>query len=329
MPLPDMPGIWLLGIDGGGTKTHFTLATLDHRMVATYRGPASYHIEIGMGGVEQVLRDGITAVLDQAGARPDQIAHAFFGLPAFGENSAADARLAEIPQGILGHDRFTCDNDMVCAWAGALGGADGINIVAGTGSIAYGEREARAARCAGWGEIFGDEGSAYWTAIRGLNLFTRMSDGRLPRGPLYTIFREELGFGHDTDVLVRFLEEDSSRNTIAALAPLVARAADAGDEEAVSVFATAATELARLAVTVAGALGYRRDEQIAVSYTGGMLSTGTVLVDRLRAALAGADGRMVVDPPRYSPQEGAIRVASKYAAIGQGRERLARANLAP
>lgn len=315
MPQPDLPGKWLLGIDGGGTKTHFTLATLDHRVVATHRGPASYHVEIGAAGVEQVLRDGVSAVLAQADAHAHEIAHAFFGLPAFGENPAADAQLAEIPHRILGHARFTCDNDMVCAWAGALGGADGINIVAGTGSIAYGEHEGRAARCGGWGEIFGDEGSAYWTAICGLNLFTRMSDGRLPRGPLYAIFREELVLEHDTDILVRYLEHSPSRTTVAALAPLVAKAAVEGDGEATSVFVTGAAELARLAVTLSDMLGYRKDEEVLVSYTGGMFNTGTLLLHRLEEALTAADKRFIIRPPRYAPQEGAIHAASRHATV--------------
>ena len=74
---------------------------------------------------------------------------------------------------------------MVCGWAGALAGEDGINIVAGTGSIAYGEYRGRSARAGGWGELFSDEGSAYWLAREGLRLFSRMSDGRAPRGALY------------------------------------------------------------------------------------------------------------------------------------------------
>lgn len=308
---PDMPGSWLLGIDGGGTKTHFTLASLDHRIVAMHRAPTSYHVEIGMEGVERVLREGVTAVLDHAGAEPDQIAHAFFGLPAFGENGVADARLVEMSRGVLGHDRFTCDNDMVCAWAGALDGEDGINIVAGTGSIAYGERNGRSARCGGWGELFGDEGSAYWTAIKGLNLFTRMSDGRIPRGRLYSVFRDELAFDDDLDVLLRYLEGDTSRNGIAALAPLVAKAAEQGDDAAAAIFAEGAAELARLAVTVADTLGFADDERIAVSYTGGLFATGDLLVERLEEALIHADQRVALQPPRHSPQEGAIHLASR------------------
>ncbi len=99
------------------------------------------------------------------------------------------SQLDAMPEPLLGHRRYRCGNDMVCAWAGSLGGEDGINIVAGTGSIGYGERRGRSARAGGWGEVFGDEGSAYWIAVQGLNVFTRMSDGRLPKGSLYAVFR--------------------------------------------------------------------------------------------------------------------------------------------
>ena len=84
---------------------------------------------------------------------------------------------------MLGHDRYSCDNDMVCGWAGSLAGEDGINVISGTGSMTYGERQGVGHRVGGWGELFGDEGSAYWIAAQGLNAFTRMSDGRLPHGP--------------------------------------------------------------------------------------------------------------------------------------------------
>ena len=42
------------------------------------------------------------------------------------------------------------------------------------------------ARVGGWGELFGDEGSAYWIAVQGLNAFTRMSDGRARPRPAAT-----------------------------------------------------------------------------------------------------------------------------------------------
>jgi N-acetylglucosamine kinase-like BadF-type ATPase len=208
-----------LGVDGGGTKTHFVLVDRDGNLAAWCEGPTSYHLEVGMDGVRDVLTDGVAALLRQAGIDGSAIGYAFFGLPAHGEDSVAEALLDALPEPLLGHRRYRCGNDMVCAWAGSLGGDDGINIVAGTGSIGYGERRGRSARAGGWGEVFGDEGSAYWIAVQGLNVFTRMSDGRLPRGPLHAMFRASLGLSDDLDICAKVMNAHP-RSSIAAMSEL-------------------------------------------------------------------------------------------------------------
>lgn len=313
MPSPEGGSKWLLGVDGGGTKTHFLLQSADGTKRAACIDSGTYHIEVGLEGVAQVLRRGIPTVCNQAGIRPSDIAYAFFGLPAFGENPTNDASLTELPKEILGHDRFRCDNDVVCAWAGSLGGRDGINVVAGTGSIAYGEHDGRAARCGGWGELFGDEGSAYWTAVRGLNIFTQMSDGRLPRGPLHAVFREKLQLKADLEVLERFLEGSSSRSSIAALAPLVFQAAAAADPIAEALLIRSAEALARHAAALAEPLGYAPQDEVAVSYSGGMFSMGGNFAQLFFDALLNADIRLSPRRPLHSPEEGAVLAAARYA----------------
>ncbi|RYE72759.1 MAG: N-acetylglucosamine kinase, partial [Oxalobacteraceae bacterium] len=174
-----------LGVDGGGTKTRFALVDGEGRLLAQAQHGTTYHPQVGLEGVAEILGTGISQVLQEAGADGTAIRYAFFGLPAYGEDSHATSLLQVIPRALLGHDRYACDNDMVCGWAGSLACSDGINIVAGTGSIGYGQRQGVAARAGGWGEAFSDEGSAYWIAVQGLNAYSRMSDGRWPKGPLH------------------------------------------------------------------------------------------------------------------------------------------------
>src|SRR5262245_18465812 len=173
---------FFLGIDGGGTKTQFVLVDRDGTLAAAHEGPASYHPEIGIDGLGRVLADGLMELFGKSAIDGTAVTHAFFGLPAYGEDSAAQPLLDALPEPLQGHRRYQCGNDMVCAWAASLGGEYGINIVAGTGSIGYGERRGKAARAGGWGQLIGDEGTAYWTAVQGPNLFTRMSDGCLLKG---------------------------------------------------------------------------------------------------------------------------------------------------
>lgn len=164
-----------------------------------------------------------------------------------GERPAHLSVLDALPRQLLGHERYLCVNDMVCGWAGSLGATDGVNVIGGTGSMTYGDRHGRGARVGGSGELFGDEGSGYWIATRGLNAFTRMSDGRLPRTVLYDLIREQLGVRQDLEVIGLVLTNwQKSRIQIAALSSTIAGAAAAGDLVAAGILDDAGVELGRL-----------------------------------------------------------------------------------
>src|SRR5215470_1370477 len=106
-----MSGMLFLGVDGGGTKTDYVLVDGDGNLIANHEGAASYHPEIGIDGLRRVLADGLGALFDRAGIDGGAIAHAFFGLPANGEDSAALPLLDALPQLLLGHHRYNCGND--------------------------------------------------------------------------------------------------------------------------------------------------------------------------------------------------------------------------
>jgi N-acetylglucosamine kinase-like BadF-type ATPase len=302
-----------LGVDGGGTKTHFVLVDRDGDLIASHEGPTSYHLEIGIDGVRDVLAGGLAALFGQAEIDGGAVTHAFFGLPAHGEDSAAQVLLDALPEPLLGHRRYRCGNDMICAWAGSLGGEDGINIVAGTGSIGYGERLGRSARAGGWGDIFGDEGSAYWIAVQGLNVFTRMSDGRQPKGPLYATFRAAFDLSTDLDLCAKVLNAHT-RGSIAAMSRLVAQAAHEGDSSAIRIFDDAARELAAIVEAVRQALEFEPGETVPVSYSGGVFNAGALILDPLKRHLEGRFSGYRLTAPIVAPSGGAAIYAAKLAA---------------
>jgi N-acetylglucosamine kinase-like BadF-type ATPase len=302
-----------LGVDGGGTKTRFVLVDGDGNLVASQEGPTSYHPEVGMDGVRAVLTDGVTALLGKANIDGSVITYAFFGLPGHGEDSAAQPLLDAMPGPLLGHGRYRCGNDMVCGWAGSLGGADGINIVAGTGSIGYGERQGKSARAGGWGEVFGDEGSAYWIAVQGLNLFSRMSDGRAPRGPLYALFKQEFDLGDlDLDLCARIMTPHV-RSHVAAASRLVTRAAQADDGAALRIFDDAARELVAIVEAVRRALEFASGEPVPLSYSGGVFEAGALILDPFRRHLAAQSAAWRLQVPLVAPSGGAAIYAAKLA----------------
>ncbi|MFD5654772.1 BadF/BadG/BcrA/BcrD ATPase family protein [Streptomyces sp. NPDC127039] len=302
-----------LGVDGGGTKTAFCLVDRSGQVVARAQAASSYYFSHGIELVERVLREGVGTVCAAAELSPADIDYAFFGLPGYGEAARDLPVLDATPRAVLGHDRYACDNDMVCGWAGSLGAADGINVISGTGSMTYGERQGRGVRIGGWSESFGDEGSAYWIAIRGLNAFSRMSDGRLPEGPLAGVFRSGLGLESDLDVIdVVHNRWQGDRGRIAALSRSVAEAAAAGDETAAAILAEAGRELALLVEATRERLGFGPDESVPVSYSGGTFGAAPVLeafTTGLKSRFAGYELRH----PLYEPVVGAALYAAKLA----------------
>jgi N-acetylglucosamine kinase-like BadF-type ATPase len=205
---------------------------------------------------------------------------------------------------------------MVCGWAGSLACGDGISVVAGTGSIGYGEYAASSARCGGWGELFGDEGSAYWIACAGLALFSRMSDGRLPKGPLYEIFQARLGLREDLDLAARVYSEwGGDRDRIAALSKLVHEAALGSDELAREVFTRAGHELAALVDATRRSLRIPEGATVSVSYSGGVFNSGALVLEPFMAALRSRTAGYEVRAPRFPPVVGAALYAARKSGL--------------
>jgi N-acetylglucosamine kinase-like BadF-type ATPase len=302
-----------LGVDGGGTKTALVLLDSEGTIRATHLAPGSYYLTIGVEGLGTLLAEAVNAVLAKAGVSSDEVEFAFFGLPAYGEDTALISPLSQLPQRCLPAGRYLCGNDMICGWAGSLLCRDGISIVAGTGSICYGERNGVIARCGGWGELFSDEGSAYWIACRGLNLFSRMSDGRAVRGPLYDIVRQRLGLTEDLDLCAHvFTQLEGDRAQIAQLSRWVTQAAAAGDAQAVSIVREAAKELALMVDATRRQLAFSNAEPVPVSYSGGVFdNVGALFLEHFGAALQAFRPGYRVSEPVFPPGIGAALYAAK------------------
>jgi N-acetylglucosamine kinase-like BadF-type ATPase len=302
-----------LGVDGGGTKTALVLIDSEGIIRATHLAPGAYYLTIGLDALGTLLVDGVNAVLAKAAVRIEELDFAFFGIPAYGEDTVLVGPLSELPRRLLPAGQYLCGNDMICGWAGSLLCRDGISIVAGTGSICYGERNGAIARCGGWGELFSDEGSAYWIACRGLNLFSRMSDGRAVRGPLYDIVRQRLGLTEDLDLCGHvFSRLGGDRAQIAQLSKWVTQAATTGDAAAMTIVREAAEELALMVDATRRQLAFGIAEPVAVSYSGGVFdNVGALLLEHFTAALRVFRAGYRVSEPVLPPGIGAALYAAK------------------
>ena len=303
-----------LGVDGGGTKTAFVLSDDAGRVLASHQEGSLYHPEVGLDGVLQTLRRGLDQVARLSGIAPQALHGAWVGLPAFGEDSRVQAQLEALPAVAFAGIAVGRGNDLECSHAGALGGADGISLVAGTGAMTWGTWQGRSVRCGGWGEVFGDEGSAYWIAREGLALFSRMSDGRAERGRLYDIVRERSGVASDLD-LSGLVVSAGARSEVASYAVAVHEAALAGDIDALEILDRAAGELALLVRATRRVLGVPAGASIVASTSGSVLGEDGLVLRALQRVLAAGDAanRVELRAPLMSPVLGAVALAARTA----------------
>ena len=165
---------WIAGIDGGGSKTAVLLRTVDGKETRTCRVGSIDPAEYGVEGYAA----GLLAALTQLGVTAERVAAVCIGIPCFGEYPELDAAVSARTRQLFPNGAVRCENDCYVGFAGAFGLKAGINVVAGTGAIAYGEdEEGHAARSGGWHHDFSDEGSGVW-----LGRESFAADGR-PRTP--------------------------------------------------------------------------------------------------------------------------------------------------
>ena len=301
-----------LGVDGGGTKTRFLLVDESGKVLASHLEGPAYYLEIGLHGLREMLTRGIGQTLQEGRVSEQALSRAFLALPAYGEDSSLLPDLDDAAAQALPHRRYSCGNDMVCGWAGALAGADGINIVSGTGSIAYGEFAGHDARAGGWGELFSDEGSSYWLAREGLRLFARMSDGRSPRGSLYEHVRRHFSLRSDLDLCAAIYGKIAAqRSQFAQLSRLVIVAAKDGDRAALALIESGAQELADIVDAVRHQLPIPAAATVAVSASGGMFQPENGLREPFEAELQRRCARYRFVPALFPPDVGAVIQAAR------------------
>jgi N-acetylglucosamine kinase-like BadF-type ATPase len=261
--------MYFLGVDAGGSKTAFLLIDEAGRAAASHRVGTGSFFNLGSGGIAKLVRDGAEAVCVLAGINIGEITAAGLGFPGYGEKPGSEAEITEACANALYPAAVSCACDSYVAWAGSLAMLPGINIIAGTGANCYGVNEkGEAARSSGWGANC-DEGSCSWIGARVIQLFTKQSDGRLPRTALYEIFRSHFKIENDTYFIHRLNEIAADASETAKLQLLLDTAYDAGDSIAAAVYNEAAAELACAIHAVAVKLGWDCKRYTA-SHSGGL-----------------------------------------------------------
>ena len=296
-------GRFFLGLDGGQSHTTVLIGDANGKVVgAGSAGPANYGgSEDARAKTEAAIDEALSRALEDAGLDGTTL----FAAACCGMSGGADAARDLLSRHIHTEQLEVVTDAQIALW-GATECEPGIIVIAGTGSIAWGEdRAGKTARAGGWGYAFGDEGGGFDIVRHAMRAALKAEEGWGPETSLRELFLEDSGASTMNDLLHRFYADGLPRDEIAALAPLVDQAAGEGDEVARAILHGAGQELARLAEAVRGQL-FAADDPVTIAYSGGVFRSARVLAGfRDRLAGGGREPNTVV-APRWDPARGAL-----------------------
>ena len=301
--------MYYIGIDGGGTKTAFTIINEYGIKIDKLITGTTHYEQIGFDGVENILKESVELLLQKNNIDRKEVEAVFLGLPGYGEVKSVKIQLDTIVAKILCDIKFEIGNDVEVGLAGSLAGNCGINIVSGTGSIALGkDSNGKSIRCGGWGDYVGDEGSAHWIGKKTIEVFSKEADNRLEKGNLYYHIREVLMLEDDFDIIDYVLNKiNKDRTKIAEFSSICYDSAVKGDKNAIKIFEDAAYELSLLVKMIINELDF--EDEILVSYSGGVFKSNIMILDPLKANLKEYNIKLI--EPILGPGEGACLLAYK------------------
>lgn len=304
---------YVLGIDGGGTKTTCILVNLQGEICGQGEGgPANYQTI----GIEKA-QNSIASAINQAIAKIPNIDLIAMCLGLAGVGRDEDivtvnnlVKQLELTSNLplkwsLSQPLIYSDSEI--ALVGGTGENQGIVVIAGTGATALGRNpQGRTKRTSGWGPILGDEGSAYDIALQGLRAVVRATDGRNNPTILTDLFQSHLQLSSMDNLVELVYRRGWTVTDIAALAPLVEKAAKQGDETAKKIIEDSVDELVLATQTIINDL-FTKDQTFNIVTIGGVWQD--LVFNLFQNKISSIAPLAHVIKPRYQPAYGAALLA--------------------
>lgn len=302
----------MLGIDAGGTKTVALLADANGVVLGEGRSGGANLQAHGELEVEKVLHHVIDLALEGHGATPAAVCLGLAGVDRDGDGAV----IRSIMRRLGFRERTLIVNDALIALVagvplqqGRATVSQGVVLISGTGSIAYGvNSRGQAARAGGWGTSLGDEGSGYWIGRRALKAVARAADGRGPRTRLTPLVLAHFSLSRPEQLVSEIYDDAKGKHAIASLGQTVEQARAEGDVVATEIMRKAADELALAAASVVARLEMR-GEQFPILLSGGMIRHAQWLAAEVTTRLAEVAPRSSVIALDREPAMGAVRLA--------------------
>jgi N-acetylglucosamine kinase-like BadF-type ATPase len=303
------------GVDGGATKTVAAVLSLDTFDMRFGHGGPSNVDAVGVDSAAASIREALREALGEAGVEDASVGTSVIGLA-----GTPSDELARIVQTEFDLPACYFVNDVIAAWASGTWLEPGVAVISGTGSHVFGvNARGESWRTGGWGHILGDEGSGYWLGLHGMKAALRYRDGSGPETALLEAAVAFYQLDDVEDLQALMYGKPLTKREIAAFTEEVEKAAGAGDPTAVSLFQTAANDLATQVHAPVRILGL--EGHFTVALVGGVFASGVFLRDPFERAVREFAPDAAFAVPEIPPVGGALLLARRAEGVADDYDR--------
>lgn len=289
-------------MDAGGTKTRGLLAD-ETRVLARAATGTVKLMRVGEKEATSRLRDLMAQLSLEAKVSLADVTRTCIGISGISIDVVREWADREISEVVGGELLIVGDQEI--ALDGAFKGDEGILLVAGTGSIVTGRAaDGTLYTSGGWGPALGDEGSGYWIGQEALRGSFWAKDRNIA-----TVLLEEIGAFWKVGSIGEIVEKANELPSpdFAALAPVVVKCAEQGDDLANAVLERAGEELAELVSLVAlKMLETGTNGNVGLAYTGSVIEHIGIVRESLVRVLGQSAPRVHVMAGAVDALEGAL-----------------------
>jgi glucosamine kinase len=297
---------YFLGFDGGGAKTECVLTNSEGAILVRVTTGPSNPLRTGYMRAWFSLSEATDSVLARQKIKAGDISGVCAGLGGAGRPGVAK-RITTFFDRSFPNAHVRVTTDLEIALEAGFGAGDGIVLLAGTGSAAFGrDSNGRTSRVGGRGPWFSDEGSAFDIGRRAFASVARAEERRAPE----TALSARLFPWHQARSWDSLLERVSKNpdDVFPQTFALVAQLADKGDAVCQEILSAAASSLAELALCVLTDLGWGQKES-RIAKVGGVHGRSKYLDAAIEAGLKKVAPLARLVTPETSPADAAARMA--------------------
>lgn len=298
---------YILGIDGGATKTIAIFGSADGRILGRGQGGSSNYHNVGISKAIESIKRAANEARQHAKVGEKMVEVAVVALAAI--DSPGDVRAAtRFARKTKIARRIFVVHDSIAYLQSAFLGRPGVIVESGTGCVAAGiNSTGRYLRVGGWGAIVDDQGSGYDIGRKALNAAFRAVDSHGPKTSLVSAIRKKFQLKNIEDLIYVIYSTGFTVDQIASLAYLVSKEAR-HDNVSRRLLQDAGTTLGELACAVAKRLGISRNH-FKVAAVGGVFNSGKYLTRAFIQRIKQECPQAEIVKPEIEPALGAFSLA--------------------